>query len=232
MAGKKGEKIQSTGIGESELNIAPEGSFAPGEIDWASCTINGQPIPEHLWGLVPYALTDQGRTEENEGKEEPRVQVLREPHDKAVEHYRDDLLNDYPIEEQHDPLRTVVEQHTPKGHRGLMMSEAKCAKEGMRRGVLDYEPVLDDKGQRIRLGGMFLGSVPEDRAKRAERYYRAKNAEKQQNAVDRVKEQTEQVMSEAKLKRLGRRAGEGEFDGIVHEDSEMIVGDLGREFQG
>lgn len=232
MAGKKtSESFSAGGIGESQPFIAPEGTFEPGQIDWATLTVNGQAIPEHLWGLLPYTLTDQGRAEANEGKQEPRVQILRDEVDHSIAHYRDDLVDNLPFEEVHDPLKLAMKAHTPKGHRGLFMSEKKCDQDGMRRGVLDYQPVLDEKGQRVKVGGMFLASVPEERAQAAERYYQRKSQEAQQTAADKVREQSDQIISETKLRGLNRRKTGGlEFDGLQAEDGEMVVGEIGKEF--
>lgn len=235
MAGKKtSETFSAGGVGESKPFIAPAGAFEGGEIDWAACTVNGQPIPAHLHGLIPYTMTDQGRAEANDGKEPARVQVLRESHDFAVERYRDDLLSDMPFEEQHDPLRVGMQQNLPAGHRGLWMSEKKCDQEGMRRGVLDYRPVMvekDGKLDRVRIGGMFLSSVPEERARAADLYYEHKAREQAAAASDRVREQSDQIMSEEKLRRMDRRKGGGlDFGGLAEEDGEMVVGEVTREF--
>jgi hypothetical protein len=226
------KKPQSSGVGESKPFIAQPGAFEPGGIDYASLTVDGKPIPEHLQGLVPYAATDQGRAEANAGKQPAMAQVLRDPIDKSVDHYRDDLSNDLPLEENHDPLRILMQRHTPAGHRGLFMSETKVSKEGMRRGVLDYEPVLaeiDGKRERVRAGSMFLASVPEGRAKQADKYYAAKAEEQQIAATEKVKEQRDQVLSEAGVARQNKRGGE-KVDGFEIQDGGMVIGQLGHRF--
>lgn len=229
-------KPQSTGVGESKPHIAPEGSFEPGTIDWSALTLNGQPIPEHLHGLLPYEMTDQGCEEKNAGKEPSRVQFLSDEVDKKVQRYRDDLSGDRPFEEVHDPLAIAMKENLPRGHRGLFMSEQKCSRDGMRRGVLDYEPVLvekDGKLERVKVGSMFLGSVPEERARQAERYYEEKTATLTQAATDKVREQSNAIASEAKLKRLdNKRGGAMDFGGITREEDGEVIGEIPHEYLG
>ena len=77
-----------------------------------------------------------------------------------MEHFRESLE----ALELENPQGVLMKRHLPPGMRGLWMSERKTAKEGMRRGVLDYQPVLvdvDGKKERIRAGEMFLAMVPE-----------------------------------------------------------------------
>lgn len=225
MSSKKKEKApQSTGFGESKIFAAPEGSFEQ-TVDWSKMTVNGEPIPEAYWGLIPYAHTDEGREKFNEGKEMPRVQILSDEVDSSVRHYRDDLRDSIPLIENNDPLRRIVEKYTPAGHRGLMMSEKKCDKEGMQRGVLEYEPVMvmkDGKLERVKHGGMFLGSVPESHAKAAEKYYADKARDRMVDAADRVNEGVHEIVTEQVGRKI-TRSNRGEFAGVFQEDHDQVA---------
>lgn len=228
---KTEKKPRSSGVGESKTFIAEPGTFPEPD---PTLTVDGVPIPQNMVHLVPYDQTDQGRAENNAGKQPARVQIVRDDVDKSVEHYRDDLLADLPLIENHDPLRLIVDKFTPPGMRGLMMSKRKCDREGMRRGVLDYEPVLvdkDGKKERVEHGGMFLGAVPEQLAQRADKHYAGVAKDRMVNAVEKVQAQTEEFMTESNMRSV-KRAGRGEYDGIQQEQGDMIVNDLTHEFVG
>src|SRR5690348_16552072 len=83
------KKIQAAGVGESRPFIAEPGAFPEGEIDWPKVTVNGLPLAENLWGLLPYAQTDQGRAENNAGKQESRVTITRTEEDKRIQRMAD-----------------------------------------------------------------------------------------------------------------------------------------------
>lgn len=231
------KKARSTGVGESKTFVADPGTF-PVEMDWSTLTVNGEPVPENVRHLIPYAQTDQGRAEADANRVEGHVQVMSDETDGARRKYRDELLAGHPIDsdaelmEVHDPLKPLMERHLPKGERGLWMSERKCDREGMRRGVLDYEPVLDADGQRIKHGSLFLASVPEARARRADAIYHEKAQAQMVQAQGKVREQEDAFMSETTRKKMHRRT-QGEFDGgLKTEDGEMVVGELEHEFAG
>lgn len=234
------------GVGDSKPFVAEPGTFDEAH-DWSQLTLNGQPIPEHLWAQLPYAMTDQGTEEYNRGKQSRTVEVLREAPlssrstddltrfkseqsiDKSVEQYRESME----LMKEEDPLGVIMERHLPIGRRGLWMSEAKCDKEGMRRDLLDYEPLLDANGKRIVHGKMFLASVPEEMALAAEQIA-AKNArDDSKAAIEKVTANAERVMSEAGLKRQNRR-GDLPDGGIefLEPDGGMIPGTYGRQFEG
>lgn len=199
------------GYGESKVFAAPPGSF-PEERDWSKLTINGFPISDALRTQITYQMTDQGAAEANEGKEPRRVEVLRDRtryqdiHDdgRKLEAYRDNL-GDEDMLIVDDPMAAVMKENLPEGHRGLFMGEKKIKESGMIRGVLKYQPVLDEKGQPVTIGGMILASVPEKAARAAEGRYDALNQAKQVQAVEKVQESADQVMSEQKLMDMARR---------------------------
>lgn len=255
-----GKKAQSQGVGESKINAAPEGSFER-EVDWASMTVNGEPIPEHLWGVMPWTYTDQGRAEFNAGKAPASgIQVLRDETDHAVRQFRDDRLSDIPGDAQlerervtperiaeirakfggratADRLGIIMNQHLPKGRRGRWMSQRVCDHEGqgLRRGVLDWEPLLvekDGKMERVTLGNMFLASVPEKLAIEQDIYYEDLARQKMVAAVERSRELADEIAPARKQRETMRRDFTEDTAGLVDDDPEMAVGQLQREFAG
>lgn len=228
------KKARSTGVGESRAFVAEPGTF-PAELDWSTLTVNGEPVPENVRHLIPYAQTDQGRADADAGRVEGHVRVLSDETDSARRKYRDELEAGHPIEsaealmEVHDPLKPIMDANLPPGHRGLFMSERKCDREGMRRGVLDYQPVMKD-GQRVKHGSLFLASVPERLATAADKHYKAKAESAMVHAQDKIREQEDAFMSESTRRKMHRRT-QGEFDGgIKAEDPEMIVGEIEHVF--
>ena len=102
----------------------------------------------------------------------------------------------------------------------------------MRRGVLDYEPVLveiDGKRERVKAGSMFLASVPEGRAKQADKYYADKAEEQKVSAIENIKEQRDQVLNAAGVARQNKRGGET-VDGFEIVDGGQVMGQLGHQF--
>jgi hypothetical protein len=241
------KKAQTQGVGASRPFVATPGTFEE-SYNWAKLTVNGQPIPEDLWGTFPYRMTDQGAIEFNAGKEPARAEVLRsEPlssrpadelvrtmRDRSIEQSVDQFRESMELAELENPQEVLMKQHLPAGMRGLWMSERKVAKEGMRRGVLDYVPVLievDGKKERVRSGEMFLGMVPEAKARAADAHYARKAESQMVAAVETVQEQTEAFMTEGRQKRVVRQ-GRGEYDGFQHEDSGQVMADLVSDLSG
>ena len=244
-AGAKARKPRSTGVGPSKRFVAPEGTFEQTH-DWSKLTVNGQAIPETLWAQIPYSMTDQGAAELNAGKEVAHAKVVREAPlssrstedltrfkneqsiEQSVAQYRESL----DLLEQEDPLGVLMKRHLPAGHRGLWLSERKVSDTGYRRGVVDYEPVLDQDGKRIQHGRMFLGSVPEPLASAAEQHYEKRNRELTKSAVETVREHNQRVMTDAGIRRQNQR-GDLPDEGIEFLDKEqggMVPGKYGHTF--
>jgi hypothetical protein len=245
------------GHGPSRAFVAEPGTFEETH-DWSQLTLNGQAIPEHLWARLPYSMTDQGAEEYNAGKPERTVEVLRDAplssqtadellrtmNTRTIEQSVDQFRESLELMQQEDPLGVLMKRHTPEGHRGLFMSQRRCdeAGRGLRRGVLDYQVVLVD-GQRVQHGGMFLASVPEEKALIAEAYYARLTREQTQAAIAQVTEARDQVMEAAGIRRQNRR-GDLPDEGIEFLDGAagaggadaarggMHPGEYGRSFKG
>lgn len=225
----------STGFGESKLHVAPEGAFTPqpDEIDILECHVAGIPVkdlPRDNQLRLLYQQTDEGqawweankKTLENRdsktgagpsgrGMKLADGRVATDEEEKKVVRYRDELSTGFDeFRAAEDPFAEPMRLHTPRGHRGLFMSLKQCERLGTNRGGLKYEPVLVKNSttgnfERVVILGMFLASVPEEAALAQERYYEARNKEKQITTTERVRQQADQVMAEGGLRDLAKR---------------------------
>jgi hypothetical protein len=261
----KAKKARSRGVGESRIHASPpDDPSRAGMPDWSKLTLNGQPIPEHLWGSVPYRMTDQGAAEFNAGRERPRVEVVTDERDKKIiGQYREDLTNavplrgqaqragyipdaDDPMQEGNDPFALLLKQHVPKGMHGMMMSTTRVKSEGMRRGRLMYEPLLDEQGRRIGLEGsasdMFIAIVPQEAYEREQKRLASNAQTAAVRAQDKVREHNDHNLTERARNRVERRNSD-DFEGLVDDTEsaveglpldrrEFIPGADGREFVG
>lgn len=249
---KAGAKTMSQGVGESKRFNAPEGTFPSKAERMQGTHVNGALLPESCYDTFPYALTDEGKAEaaaiqrslpqQYTGRDRTDYSQIFDD-DKKIDRFRDlrresmeDDLDGLVI--ARDPMAPLVEKFTPPGHRGLFMSPKKCAAVGMVRGVLEYAPVMvpdpDNPGKlkQVTCGGMFLASVPIEVAERAERYYRRINNEKQVAAVEKVREQAAQIMTDGKLDDFARRRGASDtMVGLEDEDQERGDLEMARELQ-
>lgn len=203
------------GVGESRIFAAP-GTFPVRSLK--GCTVNGEPLPEEFWETFPYSLTDQGKAEaraemhnlplQYTGRDRTDYSQISND-DKKLDKYRDDLESDE-FSIASDPFKVPMERHTPKGHRGLFVSERQVKDKGFIRNGLDYKPVLvknPETGtmERVVVGGMFLASVPEEDWRRSENYYAGLTRSRMVEADGKVREQADQIMSEQGIRDVNRR---------------------------
>ena len=168
----------STGIGESRPFIANPGTFedqSGNPRDISNCTLNGQPIPEHLWHQLPYAMTDQGYAEAHEGKEHARVQMVRDEFHNQILTRGDELDRDFGAN-AHDPMRALADRYVPAGMHPHFLSSAAIDKEGTTRG---YQIAKTESGDPVKLGTLVLGYIPEARAQEIQRGFESKSDEAQ-----------------------------------------------------
>lgn len=236
--GKFQPKAQSNGFGASKMHNAPAGTFKD-DRDWSKLTLGGKPIPDHLIQVITYAQTDQGAAEAraqflaNGGVySDVSVRVTRDREDKRIDAYGDELRESDGLTLVADPLALAMKKHTPVGHRGLFMSEKQCAEKGMLRGVVEYKKVLvkndeTDQMEEVRVGGMFLASVPEETARLAERHYDGINRDRMVHAQETVREQASQVLSEGGMRDLAqRRRTLDSLGGLEVEDPNIAGAEL------
>ena len=204
----------STGFGDSRVFAEPQEP----QRDWSRLTVNGKPIPEHLWnGVMPYSLTDQAIEEREQEREfEPSgIELGKTPELKHIEAFGDGIKAGMQPWETPDPMRELVDKYGSKGDRHRFLSPAKVEREGLR----GWEPVMVTENgvkTQVKLGNMFLGRMPKERAAARDRHMRDRAHNQMVQANDVVKEQQEQIMSKARIDRMNRRRGVDDRDeGLV-----------------
>lgn len=152
----------SQGVGESRPFIAPEGVFPDDSADprhLSNCTINGEPVPDHLLAIFPYEMTDQGYAEKNAGKTVARASIVRDEVHNRIRRRGEDL--DRGMEsDAFDPMLELVRENVPPGMRPKFLSRSKVDSEGITRG---YQICMKN-GNPVTLGTLVLGYMPEERA--------------------------------------------------------------------
>jgi hypothetical protein len=204
------ETIRSSGVGESRVFSAPEGSFEAKQMDWSQLTINQAPIPQHLWGLVPYEMTDQGVAEKNEGKEPARASVLSDPIEKHVAERKDAVKSRGMASwEAPDVRKEVAEKHVKPGFKARLLSPRKVELEGTR----GWEPVTDRNGDPVKVGNLILGQMPEAKVAQRNKHYRDQANARLQREAEGYQEQQARLLRESGISPDAVRPRSGE-DGL------------------
>jgi hypothetical protein len=228
---KPEKKIQSAGgIGDSRIfggaevpnGIGDTRKFLDdGTPDLSGYTVNGESLPQECWSSFPISLTDQGKADmERERKNLPVMYKGRSGRpgdysdvpddDRKIEKYRDDLMEADFLQTPASAMQQVMDKNIPVGHRGLWIGNAKAEREGLIRGQLEYKPVLvknPETGlmERVKMGSMFLASVPENLALRQEQINVAMAQAREVSVNDKVIEQSEKIIGSSQLQELARR---------------------------
>ena|ERR1041385_2503184 len=181
------EKIEETrarqeaaGIPDSRPSAAPhpEGS---GVDRLLQCHINGVLISElnldpQVLSALDYWATDEGVAEKNARpnvrEDVGRVKLGADSFDKALQQRRDDVRDrDIELSDSRDPLKEVADQYHRPGFRPKFLSENRI-KQGGTTG--DYEVVKAPNGDPVKVRGMILGHIPEEKARARNRRFQQK----------------------------------------------------------
>jgi hypothetical protein len=163
------------GIGESKMFNAPDAEPDP----ILACHINGVLISElglepHILAVLNRQLTDEGIEEKNarpEVRESSGITLGADPFTKSLEQKRDDVIErDMFSYDARDPFREVADKHAVPGMRPKFMSAQKIKDGGNR----DYEVVKGENGDPVKVKGMVLGHIPEERAQARNRHFQKK----------------------------------------------------------
>jgi hypothetical protein len=236
------KKAIAQGVGESKRHGGTPDSPGAGQgKDLSAYTVNGKPLPPECWDTFPISLTDQGKAAMEAERRALPVDYSKRARpaqtiydqlsddDKKAEAFRDALTIDTEgLTMSVDPMGPLLEQFTPKGHRGMFMSRRQTSERGLTRGVLTYKPVLVDDGKgglkEVTCGNMFLASVPEELVRKSDAYYARVNHDKQVSALDKVEEASERLMDRRERGGLLRRKGASDA-AIGVEDEDQAAGD-------
>lgn len=130
--------------------------------------LNGKLIDEmpETWRWLTPDRTDEGLEERN--AQASSITVTDTAFDKALEQRASQQAAGVEPWMINDPIGTGVRQHVPPGYRGKLLDAARVSKEGNHgRG---WEVVTKD-GQPVKVGGDFVGIMPEHQAKKRNQYY-------------------------------------------------------------
>lgn len=132
----------------------------------AAPTVSGAQVPEYMEHLIPHRHTDAGVEEFNAGKEPARVQVTSDPLDKAIERHADaDPLQPWELT---DPMQHLIDKHIQPGQRPYFQAPAVQQRQGDR----GFKPVVDERGDPVKLGELVLTQMPEERARKRDKHFR------------------------------------------------------------
>jgi hypothetical protein len=155
--------------------------------------LNGKPVEDipEVWRVLTPDRTDEGLAERNAAAS--TVTVTDTAFDKALEQRAAQQAAGVEPWMVNDPIGTGVRQHVPRGYRGKLLDANRVSKEGPHgRG---WELVKKD-GQPVKVGGDFVGIMPEDQAKRRNQFY--------------VKEDAKRVVRKESEALAGSIAGKGD----------------------
>jgi len=183
------KKIMSAGgVGESKRfgGASPDADRNP-VLDLHVGGMLVRDMPLESQARILYQQTDEGIAANNAGKSENRVAVIAEGFDKALHQRRDDL-KDRGMEpyEARDPLKEVADAHAVPGMRPKFLSPRRVKENG---GTGDYVVVKEANGDPVRVKGMILGHMPEERARARNRHYQAKSNALLQQITERYKQE-------------------------------------------
>ena len=137
--------------------------------------LNGKPVEEipEVWRVLTPDRTDEGLVERNSAAS--TVTVTDTAFDKALEQRSAQQQAGVEPWMVNDPIGTGVRQHVPAGFRGKLLDANRVNKEGPHgRG---WEVVVKD-GQPVKVGGDFVGIMPEASAKKRNAHYVREDAKR------------------------------------------------------
>lgn len=162
LAGIPQANFETAGIPDSPIFSRQEPDFPPNPI--LELHVGGvlvRDLPLEMQGRILYQQTDEGIAERNEGKVESAARVTQDPFSKKLEHRRDavkDLGMD--LADAPNPMKEAMDRYIQPGMRGRFLSPSVIDRRGMR----GWEPVLDEKGQQVKVRNTILAQMPEHRA--------------------------------------------------------------------
>lgn len=157
--------------------------------------LNGTPVEEipDVWRYLTPDRTDEGLAARNSASSAVVVADGGTAFDKQIEQRAEHLANNVEPWATKDPIGEGVKAHVPAGYRGKLLDGNRVSREGnYGRG---WEVVKDAQGQPVRVGGDYVGIMPEETAKRRNAHYVEQDRK-------RVRVNDEQAMKD-KMEKLG-----------------------------
>ncbi len=161
-------------------------------------TINGKPIPPEQAHTIPSGMTDDGIAERNaRPNRRPSVgTVTREPSfDKQLDRMsRAVFMGDDPFQEVIARQREADEAGG-EYNRYRVLSDRVVQKKGLR----EWEPVVNDKGDPVKVAGMTLSRMPTDIALQRDKHYEDLGNEALKEALEDQAQNQEELIHAAKV---------------------------------
>src|SRR5258708_18807057 len=179
------------GFGESQMFADPKSNQTS---YLEALHINGKLIGENFAreqiALLRYEWTDEGIAERNEGKVESAARVTADGFEKACEARADHLSNESMEPwEAPDPMKELADAYVGKGMRPRFLSPVVVEKRA--RGLRGWEPVRDQNGNLVKLANMVLAQMPEEKARKRQRYYQEMGASQLDSHQSKQREEQE-----------------------------------------
>jgi len=179
---QKRQNQELAGIPDSRPFVADESTRLESGVDRIlKCHINGALIADlnldpQVLSALDYNATDEGVAEFNarpDVREPSGVTIGKGPFEKALDQRRDDVRErDINLYEARDPLKEVADRYAQPGMRPKFLSAGKVKESG---GTGDYEVIKDGRGDPVKVKGMVLAHMPEERARARNKHYRGRN---------------------------------------------------------
>ena len=168
---------EAAGIPDSKPFSAPSAELTKVDLLLAShiggVLISELNLPAHVLAALDLRATDEGIAEAaaNPNLREPSgISLGKGPFEKALDQRRDDVRQrDMPLSISRDPLKEVADAYAVPGMRAKFLHSNKV-KDSASTG--DYEVVKNAAGDPVKVKGMTLAHIPEERAEAIGRHYR------------------------------------------------------------
>jgi hypothetical protein len=152
------------------------------------------------------------RKEEAVARRTPRVEILSEPLDKAIQERRDFREGNVEAWETPDPMKGLVAQYVAPGMRPKFISQQNIA-QGKTGG---FQPVIDEKGNPVRLGTLTLAQMPEERAAKRNAHYAEKGNAQLRQIQQEFHQEQERFQRDAGVRPSAPRPGHPDQDTGLH----------------
>lgn len=132
-------------------------------------------------GIVAKQMKDEreGRFEEG-----PSISIGKEPWEKGFDQKGDELAAGFEPWAAKNPMQDCIDEHTPEGHVGRMLSETSMRKLGPR----NWQVAKDENGDKITVGNMFLGTMPKERAQARKIHFEQEGVARLRQVKERFQE--------------------------------------------
>ena len=155
---------------------------------------------------------NERRKVEAAARRTPRVEILSEPLDKSILERRDFRESSIEAWEAPDPMKELVGKYVAPGMRPKFVSQANAAlgKTG------GFQPVIDQKGNPVRIGTLLLAQMPEERAAQRNKFYQEQGNSQLREIQEQYITEKERFQRDAGVRPSALRSGHPDQDTGLH----------------